>query len=157
MNLIGKEWYIRNLAYSINNAVTDAHVQPDEIFLFLSFLDCGAKIFLFSWVSTPAPHVSSSLWWQSLSSQWFILYVITVMITLRVYEIQYIPMWYQNVYMRFSVITVMISLCIYEIQKISLCDTESVITVMIRALCSSLCLSSQWQSLVCHHSDDMTD
>jgi len=44
-----------------SKAVTDAYVQRSLDFLFLSFFDSGTKIFWFSWVSTPAPHVSCTV------------------------------------------------------------------------------------------------
>jgi len=44
-----------------SKAVTDAYVQHPIDFLFSSFFDSGTKVLLFSWVSTPAPHLSSRL------------------------------------------------------------------------------------------------
>jgi len=50
-------WYVTREPCT-SNAVTDTYVQRSNDFLFLSFFDSGAHIFLYSWVSTPAPHIS---------------------------------------------------------------------------------------------------
>jgi len=54
----GTEWYVTREPCT-SNAVTNAYIQRSWDFLFLCVFDCGTKIFLLAWVSTPGPHVSS--------------------------------------------------------------------------------------------------
>ena len=55
----GTQWHVIREPCT-SKAVTDAYVQRSSDFLFWSVCDRGTRIFLFSWVSTLAPLVSSS-------------------------------------------------------------------------------------------------